>query len=850
MIRRLSTLLSIQNLLMLAILVLNGLAAESLAPDDVQIQLWSVALLAGILGIVLGQLRAPDSLSHLIAIGTGIFGAIALAAFRLSDEASRGSFWDRFVGVSTEIKDWYIGTGAEADTDTLLVIILLQMVVWLMSYLASWALVRRGWLTVALVLPGIVVASARMLGTDPPVYLLEIYMIVAVMLLARSTYVARSRAGRESGTMAHRRYGWYSLVTGAVVGILVVTLGLSTPAGFSQDVVRPLANYAGETYLDAQEGTSDWVADQLDLSGTRRGDVENFPRYTAFDDAFSVGGDLNLSDQPEVLVRADGPAPYLVAQSYDSYTGRGWESTVEDTFEAAGPDGVRYSPELTFRPGQKVPYSSSISDDRSPMSMEVTPLTPSGDTMFTTGMYSTSDQRASVRMSWEQLENQAFPLQEMDLSTIPPDLTGIVSLLLQAEELTVEGDGDLLYPSAPDAREQMESVRTQLAERFIDVSWTVAGDGGVGQMFVTGQLPIYDDNVRVSRAADGPASDTYTVTSLLTNATEQDLQSAPTGYPDWVQERYLELPSSVTDRTVRLTRELATGVSNPYDQAKIIERFLRAHISYDLNVGVPPEDADIVDYVLFELKRGYCEYYASAMTVMMRILGIPAKTVVGYFPADYDQEAGGYLYRQENAHAWTEVYFPGYGWIPFEPTAARPASSLESSQTAPTPTPTPVPTVAPESRQATPPIETSPIVEQDVQDGPDVVPETTPESDGISWPAIAMVMAAAFAIGTLAIWFAFTRSPATESRSLFGALLRWGRAGGVRSDPASTPREYARSFGRKYPDLAGDASEIVDVYERQRYGGTAPGSSSIRRATHALARLKRQLLRRVLRLRR
>src|SRR5699024_5673830 len=125
-------------------------------------------------------------------------------------------------------------------------------------------------------------------------------------------------------------------------------------------------------------------------------------------------GDLNLSQQPEVLVRTDGPAPYLTAQSYDRYTGRGWESTVDETFDPEGPDGVRYSPELTFRPGQRVPYSHRVDGERTPHAMEVTALTPAGNLVFTEGPFLTADERASVRMAWRQLDQTRFSLREQE----------------------------------------------------------------------------------------------------------------------------------------------------------------------------------------------------------------------------------------------------------------------------------------------------------------------------------------------------------------------------------------------------------------------------------------------------
>lgn len=848
--RILRHLFTIEHALLLVLLALTGVAAESLATDTPHAPLWLLAIGGGLLGILLGAFRAADSFSHLIAIVLGALGTTAIVAYRQLPGEEALSFWDRFGQIAIDLKDWYFGTTPHNELEDLLVMILLQMIIWLISYLAAWSLVRRGWVTVALVLPAVFVLIAILFGADSRQRLLEIYLIVAIVLLARFTYVRRQRGeGHRRSEGSRQGRGWGSLLSAAVVALIVVSIGSATPPGFSNDTIRPMAEYAGQEYLEAQEGTLDWIEEHLDVSDAGPVSLDSFPRYTAFNDAFSVGGDLNLSDRPEVLVETAGEAPYLSAQSYDTYTGRGWESTVEETFQEEGPDGVRYSPELTFDPEQELPYSGEVRGARVPVHMRVTPLSPSGDMMYSTGMFLSADEHSSVRMSWLQLDNQRFDLRNMALSTIPPDLTGIVSLLLRADELSVEGGEGLLYPPSESGRARLESVRAQLADRFIKVSWNVAADGRVESMFVTGQVPVYEDNVRISRAGGAGGDSSYTVMSLVSGVSVEELRAASTEYPEWVVDRYVELPDSVTPRTVQLTLDLAGDESNPYDQAKVIETFLRQHIDYDLDVGAPPEGADIVDYVLFELRRGYCEYYASAMTVMLRLLGIPAKTVVGYFPGELDQEAGGYVYRQENAHAWTEAYFPGYGWIRFEPTASRPASSFGDLQIPEQPTPTPTPVIPTETplqpETATP----APMIDQEEPTIPQPVSENPEDEGGTPWALI--VGAAALGVAALAggVWVFAARGSGSEARTLFASLVRWGRAGGVQSDPSSTPREYAHRFGQRYPDIAPDAYEVVGVYEEYRYGNARPSSSKLGRAATALRHLRRQLVRSVFRLR-
>ena len=842
--RRLRSLPSTQNAILLVMLAIAGMSAETFAPSDVETRLIGLAVTAGVIGLVLGLLRTADSLSHLMAIGFGFAAALVLAALRMADVEPGASLRDRIGSVATELRDWYVGAGVNEDTNQLLVVILLQMIIWLVSYLAGWTLARQGWVAVGILLPGTLVFAARVASADAPARALELYIVLAVVLLARMTYIRRTGRANTGGR------GWASLLTATVVAILVVSLGASAPADLSSRTIEPLARQATETYLAAQDRTTDWIADHTGLMGSRPPGIDDYPRYTAFDDAFSIGGDLNLSQQPEVLVDTDGPAPYLSAQSYDTYTGRGWESTVADSFNEDGPDGVRYAPELTFRPEQRVPYSAAVTDDRTEVTMEVTPLGPPADIVFADGEYLTSNERASVRMSWRQMQAERFPLREMSLSEIPPDLTGIASLLMGAPDLSVEGDAGLLYPSVASDRDRLQEARRRLSDRFIDVSWSVATDGRVEAMVVTGQVPIYDDNVTVQRATERRVNQPYEVTSLASVATEDDLRNAPIDYPAWVTERYLPLPESVTDRTASLTHSVTAGATNPFDQSKAIEAYLRATITYDRSVGVPTEGTDIVDHVLFEDQRGFCEHYASAMTVMLRILGIPAKTVVGYYPGDWDDERQGYLYRQQNAHAWTEAFFPGYGWIRFEPTASQPASVFdgqletatpEQEPIVPTPTPAPVET-------AVPPV-ASPAVDPEVPPIAQTEPESADEGgDGPSMLLVTAAVAAAVAALAVAGWLMFGRGITLEPGAIFSRMVRWGRAGGVVGDPYMTPREYARRFGRRYPDLAGDARRIVDVYEEQRYGGHEPEQGRLRHAAEALKNVQRAVIRRIVRL--
>ncbi len=163
----------------------------------------------------------------------------------------------------------------------------------------------------------------------------------------------------------------------------------------------------------------------------------------------------------------------------------------------------------------------------------------------------------------------------------------------------------------------------------------------------------------------------YKAQSYIPTATIAELRLASTEYPEQISDRYLDLPSSVPERVYQLASEITAGRDNPYDKAKAIEAYLRTY-PYDLEVPAPPEDQDVADYFLFDLKKGYCDYYATAMVVLARASGVPARFVSGYASGSYDAPNAQYIVRELHAHSWAEVFFPGIGWIEFEPTASQP----------------------------------------------------------------------------------------------------------------------------------------------------------------------------------
>ena len=161
----------------------------------------------------------------------------------------------------------------------------------------------------------------------------------------------------------------------------------------------------------------------------------------------------------------------------------------------------------------------------------------------------------------------------------------------------------------------------------------------------------------------------YAGFSRLPPVNVEKLRAAPTKYPPEIASTYLQLPTPLDPRIPQYARQLTRGMKTPFDKAKAIETFLRTQFSYTLNLTGKPGEDPLVHF-LFVARAGHCEYFATAMAVLLRTLGIPTREVNGFLPGEYNDLAGDYIVRASDAHSWVEVYFPENGWQTFDPTPA------------------------------------------------------------------------------------------------------------------------------------------------------------------------------------
>jgi transglutaminase-like putative cysteine protease len=374
-----------------------------------------------------------------------------------------------------------------------------------------------------------------------------------------------------------------------------------------------------------------------------------------------------------------------------------------------------------------------------------------------------------------------------------------------------------------------------------EVRWVVDRDE---LLYVAGALVTADRDFRVAwrmqPGEEGPGdaygalieAGTYRADSLVPVVGEAELRSAGQDYPAWVVERYLALPDSVPDRVLALARDLTAIEATPYDRALAIERYLR-RFPYTLDLPSPPTDRDLVDYFLFDLQRGYCDYYATAMVVLARAAGLPARLVTGYAPGTYDEAEARYLVTEAEAHTWTEVFFSGYGWIEFEPTAGRPA--LER------------PVAAPLEVPAEPEARLEPITAHRVR---------------IRWALWLGIGGGllVLALGGAGVWLLVDGwrlrqlPPRAAVIRLYGRLYRYGRWLGIFPKQGVTPREFAailaqrlrnleetRSWGKVLSPAPGEIRWLTHLCTLALYSLHRPQAKDQKLAIQIWSRLRRRL---------
>jgi len=383
-------------------------------------------------------------------------------------------------------------------------------------------------------------------------------------------------------------------------------------------------------------------------------------------------------------------------------------------------------------------------------------------------------------------------------------------------------DGRLNVPPT-----QIRQVITQTVINYLPNSSTLyAAPEVVGsdkQMFVSatsnGEGHILVSSIRSRHALR--QGDRYKVVSRISEVDATSLRQAPTNYPNWINATYLQVPDTVTAETIALAEELTAGLDNPFDKTIAIRDYLRNNIEYNDQIQAAPEGMDPVHYTLFVLREGYCNYYASAMSVMLRSIGVPARIASGYAQGEFHNETLSYRVRASNAHTWVEVFFPNYGWIQFEPTAALPVNDLPESPGG--------------NRGDAFPFGDSPPELDDFNDplGPGGLPGdlnlgpegTTGLGDGSQafwanfpvWQTVTAVIILAIAGVLLYVANEFNRRVETDVGRSYTRMGSWSQWLGVLIRPVHTPHERADLLTTAVPEGSGPIRNLTQQFVLRQF---------------------------------
>jgi transglutaminase-like putative cysteine protease len=337
--------------------------------------------------------------------------------------------------------------------------------------------------------------------------------------------------------------------------------------------------------------------------------------------------------------------------------------------------------------------------------------------------------------------------------------------------------------------------------------------------------------------------DRYLAVSSLSRATIEDLQEAGTEYPAWVTENYLELPSDLAPQVGELARQVTANANTPYDQLVAIEQFLRG-FTYNDQIAAPPPGVNAVNYFLFDIQEGYCDYYASSFAMMARTLGIPARVSAGYSQGDYLPDADLYQVREYHGHSWPEAFFPGYGWVEFEPTAAELEIVRDRRLD------TALPTLP---REPFPDLLDDEMLGPEMQADPGGASQTDLGADqaGIGVDSLRALWWVGLLALALVVGFLFwrRRQPVRQrarqralldplfTTHLYGRLMQWAQRLRLPLAPSQTPNEQAAALVAAVPDGRYAIQSITDLYVEDLYSPREPNQRKSEQALLAWSTL-------------
>ena len=355
--------------------------------------------------------------------------------------------------------------------------------------------------------------------------------------------------------------------------------------------------------------------------------------------------------------------------------------------------------------------------------------------------------------------------------------------------------------------------------------------------------PVAIDRAGVTR---GPGDALVAPSGSIREGSTYRVWSDPTPpsgrLPDAARRRLVALPADVPAPVLRLARTLTAGVRGERARAEALEAFLSdGPFRYDLSVPPPTSAGALGDFL--RRRRGFCEHFAAAHATMARAIGLPARVVVGFTAGRWDRTSRRFVVTGRDAHAWTEVWIDGEGWVAFEPTPAGDApGQADPALGAPAAAPTATPTTAVAPTAPSPTAAPGPAPAPTLTAEPDL-PDPGDDRGLTARSRPTVVVAAVLAAGAL-VGGATRRAarilrrrrrrraadPAVATRGAYLDALDHLAVLGCRPAPAATPREVAWWVAERAPGTGAALATLAEGYALAVYGGRRVDEATATRA--------------------
>ncbi|MDO8670858.1 MAG: transglutaminase domain-containing protein [Dehalococcoidia bacterium] len=757
--------------------------------------------LAGLaFGVIFAKLHFRGLVLHPLAIVYGL-GIVIWQTLSVMDLPS----WEgRFVDLVLRLNAWgYAARSGGINTDSLVFGFTLVGLSWLIGYLSAWFVFRSHRIWWGVVPNGVAILTNLRYAPPNVAAWFALYLFAAMLLFIRLTFFLQEKKWTALKVKFSPRMSYSYLPVAVVICGVILAAAWVTPVGTASVLASDIW----------QSRSSPWQNFQGDFSrlfASLSSSAED--SFGGFGHAMVLKGPVSPGSNVTMVVTAE-ESHYWRATSYDTYVGRGWVN--RDTSE------VQVRPSLSLAFGRQY-------EQRKEITQTVSLRLFKDNLVLAAGQPLRLDQIAVA----ETIRVPMFTIPLIDRSQdngLPPDIRRYAAGIRRTVE-RARDDGTLAAGQWPTILPI--DLPPDVAVSKLVYSSDASTLTGVELMRLS-PYPMDVVDLRFPQQAKKVLE--YKVVSSVSIATERQLRTGGSGYPDWVLQRYLQIPTGFPGRVGELAQSLTKDATNPFDKAIAIQDYLRK-LKYNQRIEIPPANVDPVDYFIFTLKEGYCDYYASAMVMMLRTIGIPARVATGFQPGTPDSDKGSFVVRQSNVHAWPEVYFARFGWIEFEPTA-----SID---------PLPRPADDETAEPIVPVGSDQPTGDENIED-PFFDETLSGDSSGqsqantLSWTAGTIALLSLILTITL-VWLLWQKglSKLTLPFQVYEKMCRLAGFAGNGPLPSQTPYEYSRSLGLGIPDSASDVERIATAYTSIAFGRKRLVGES-REIERAWRRVRNRLLRKI-----